>query len=250
MKVIVLGSGTTVPSALRSAPGYSLQRNGQEFLIDCGSGALVQLERAGRSYRTIDGVFVTHTHPDHIGDLIRLIHALKFTPGFQREKALRLFGPEGFLAFFEAHVVPLVGKPGRFPIQVAEVDATFELSGMGVRTVPTVHSAILNSVSYRFEDGHRSVVFSGDCDYDRGIVELSRDTDLLVLDCSFPDALKVPGHLSASECGNVAKEANVKRLLLSHLYPVAREQDARLEQCRSVFSGDVRLAEDLMELEV
>jgi ribonuclease BN (tRNA processing enzyme) len=250
MRVIVLGSGTTVPSSLRSAPGYYLECNGQEFLIDCGSGALVQLARAGRSYRTIDGVFVTHTHPDHIGDLIRLIHALKFTPGFQREQALRLFGPAGFPAFFETHVVPLVGKPGHFSVEVTEVEATFELSGMGVRTAPTVHAASLNSVSYRFEDGHRSVVFSGDCDYDRGIVELSRDTDLLVLDCSFPDALKMRGHLSASECGKVAKQANVKRLLLSHLYPVPRDQDQRLEQCRSIFDGDVRLAEDLMEIEV
>ena len=68
MQLIVLGSGTTVPSALRNAAGYYLAVHNQEFLIDCGSGVLVQLERTGKSYRTLDAVFITHTHPDHIGD--------------------------------------------------------------------------------------------------------------------------------------------------------------------------------------
>ena len=58
------------------------------------------------------------------------------------------------------------------------------------------------------------------------------------------------GHLCASECGKVASEAKVKRLLLSHFYPVPKDQDKRLEQCRSAFDGPVQLAQDLMKIEI
>jgi ribonuclease BN (tRNA processing enzyme) len=250
MKLIILGSGTTVPSLSRNAAGYYIQIASQECLIDCGSGVLVQLERVGKSYQTLDKVFITHTHPDHIGDLIRLIQALKFTPGFQRKKTLTLFGPKGFPAFFANHVVPLVGKPGQFSIEVNEVDEALEFTGFRVLTSPTVHSEALNSVAYRFEEKGKSTVLSGDCDYDDGIIRLAHAADLMVIDCSFPDALKVKGHLAASECGQVARKANVKQLILSHLYPVPPAEDKRLAECRAVFSGPVRLAEDFLVIEI
>ena len=250
MKLIILGSGTTVPSLSRDAAGYYLQIASQECLIDCGSGVLVQLERVGKSYQTLDKIFITHTHPDHIGDLIRLIQALKFTPGFQRKKALTLYGPTGFAAFFANHVTPLVGNPGPFSIEVNEVEGVLEFSGFRVLTTPTVHSESLNSVAYRFEENDRSAVLSGDCDYDDGMIRLAHGADLLVIDCSFPDAWKVKGHLAASECGQVARQANVKQLVLSHLYPVPPAEDKRLAECRAAFSGPVRLAEDCLVIEI
>jgi ribonuclease BN (tRNA processing enzyme) len=112
----------------------------------------------------------------------------------------------------------------------------------------TVHSE--NSIAYRFEDGEKSIVISGDCDYDEGIVELSKDADLLIIDCSFPDAMKAPGHLTPKECGLVAKKAKVKKLILSHLYPTSFPDAERLEECKVVFDGDVLLAEDLMEVNI
>jgi ribonuclease BN (tRNA processing enzyme) len=246
VNLIVLGSGTGVPSLTRNAPGYYVRALDQDILVDCGSGTLLQLERAGSSYRTIDAVFLTHTHPDHIGDLIPLIHALKVTPGFRREKPLPIFGPAGFLEFYTKYISPVVTRPKHFSVEVREVDSEFDFAGVRCLTSPTVHSNRLNSIAYRLEDGDKALVLSGDCDYDTGIVELSRQADLLVLDCSCPDALKFPGHLSATECGRVGTEAGVKRLLLSHLYPVVGAEDTRLDECRSVFPGDVQLAEDLM----
>jgi ribonuclease BN (tRNA processing enzyme) len=227
-----------------------LEAAGQELLIDCGSGTLLQLARAGKSYRSVDAVLVTHTHPDHIGDLMALIHALKVTPGFRREKPLRFFGPPGFLAFYERSVAPVARKPKNFDVQVTEVGAVFDLSGLRISTTPTVHSNYLNSVAYRFEMAGKSLVVSGDCDYDAGIIQHARDADVLVLDCSFPDALKVTGHLSAGQCGQVAAMANVHRLVLSHLYPVVVDQDSRIVEARAVFKGNIRLAEDLMNIEL
>jgi len=250
MKLIVLGSGTGVPSVARNAPGYYLEVQGGQFLVDCGSGTLLQLERAGKSYKDIDAVFFTHTHPDHIGDLIPLIHGLKVTPGFRREKDLTLFGPPGFEFFFNHYIVTVASLPKHFRIVVNEVQKAFDFCAIHCQSVATVHSEKLNSVAYRFEAEGKSLVLSGDCDYDQGIIRHSHDADLLVLDCSTPDALKFPGHCSSGECGMIATLAGVKRLLLTHLYPVVGAEDSRLQEAQAGFAGEVSLAEDLMQVEL
>ena len=250
MKIIILGSGTGVPSLLRNSPGYYLKSFDTELLVDCGSGTLLQLERSGRSFKALDAVFFTHTHPDHIGDLIPLIHALKVTPGFHREKPLSLFGPPGFKDFFNNNIVTVASLPRHFSVEATEIGEVFDFCKLHCLTTPTVHSNTLHSVAYRFEAQGRAVVFSGDCDYDPGIIQHTKQADLLIVDCSFPDALKYAGHCSASECGQIATQASVKQLVLTHLYPVVGVEDTRLEECREVFKGSVRLAEDLMEFDV
>ncbi len=250
MRITILGSGTGVPSIDRNAPAYLLETTDRRCLVDCGSGTLRQLLRAGVSYKSVDALFFTHTHPDHIGDLIGLIHALKATPGFRREQPLHLFGPTGFPAFYQQCIAPVATPPKHFEVRVAEAAVHFDFLGTDVHSAATVHSDQVPSVAYRFEQGGRSAVFSGDCDYDEAVIRLARGADVLVVDCSFPDMLKVAGHLSATECGRVAAGAEVKSMILSHLYPVPADLDTRLDEARSGFGGPVRLAEDLMIIDL
>jgi len=248
MRLTILGSGTGVPSLGRGSPAYLLETLQSTNLVDIGGGALRQLERTGVSYRNVDAVFVTHAHPDHIGDLIALIHALKATPGFTREAPLSLFGPPGFREFYEQRIASVATPPTHFEIRVREADERFEFSDLRIETTPTVHSDQLHSIAYRFEQD-KTIVFSGDADYDGRLIDLASGADILVLDCSFPDQLKWNGHLCASECGLIAAQANVKQLILSHLYPVPEDQDLRLQQARSSFAGEVHQAADFMVLE-
>ncbi len=62
--------------------------------------------------------------------------------------------------------------------------------------------------------------------------------------------MKVAGHLTPSECGRIAKEAHVKNLILSHIYPGDYTATDLLNECKSVFDGDVVVAEDLMEFDI
>lgn len=248
MKVTVLGSGTCVPSLTRNAPGYHMEADNCSVLIDCGSGTLYQLERAKKSYKDIDAVFITHRHPDHFADLMPLIHALLATPDFKRTKDLAIVAPGGFNAYYEKAVAPILGKPKDFFIDLIEIEDKLEFGPFNVFTEKTAHSP--DSIAYRFEHGNRSIVFTGDADFDQSLIEFSIETDLLIADCSFPDHEKVKGHLTPKECGLVAKKAGVKRLLLSHLYPSKIPDNERLKQCREVFAGNVSIAEDLMEIDL
>lgn len=248
MKLIVLGSGTCVPSAERNAPGYYLEIGDKHILVDCGSGTGRQIARAGRSIKNIDCVFISHTHPDHVADLLPILHALISTPGYVREKELHIFGPDGMNYFYYRCVSPMLREPEGFRIRVHEIEGTTDMEDFQVSTVKTIHS--FNSIAYRISRGSKSVVLTGDCALDEGIVALSRGTDLLVVDCSFPDGLKVEGHLTPRECGMLAKNAGAKKVILSHIYPTDFPDEVRIDECRAVYDGEVVLAKDLMEIDI
>lgn len=246
MKLIILGSGTCVPSLKRGAPANYLEAENRQILIDCGSGTLLQLEKSGKSYKDIDAIFVTHTHPDHVAGIMPMIHALLATPLFKREKELLLIGPKGFKKFYEQCIASVMGKPRTFSMQIIEIEDKMDYPPFHVLTAGTVHSE--NSIAYRFEHEGKSVVITGDADYDQGIVKLSRNCDLLIADCSFVESMKAGNHMTPRECGLVAREAGVKKLLLSHLHTLPFPDSDRLKECRQVFHGNVTLAEDLLEI--
>jgi ribonuclease BN (tRNA processing enzyme) len=245
MKVIILGSGTCVPSLKRSAPAYYIEAEGVRVLVDCGSGALLQLEKAGQSYRDIDSVFITHSHPDHFSDLMPLVQALLATPGFRRRKDLTIFGTGRFLAYFGQALAAVLGQVKSYPLVLEEIQPAQTCGPFHISTAKTAHSS--DSIAYRFERHGKSVVFTGDADYDQSLNEFAKGADLLITDCSFPEAQKVPGHMSARECGMTAHHAVVAKLVLSHIYPSRTPDRDRIAESSAVFSGDIVLAEDLME---
>ena len=219
----------------------------RQIMIDCGSGAILQLQRAGKSYKDVDAVFITHTHPDHISGLVPLIHALLATPLFTRQKELMIAGPVGLKAFYLNCIESIMPAAGRF-VKVVEMKDYFDYQTLKVISARTVHSE--NSTAFRFQSGNRSVVVTGDADFDTGLIELSRDCDMLIADCSFPESMKVKGHMTPAECGLIAKEAGVKKLILSHIHSLPVPDDVRVEECRRVYGGEIVLAEDLMEFNI
>jgi ribonuclease BN (tRNA processing enzyme) len=247
LTVTVLGSGTGIPSVDRCGPGYLLEAHRLVALVDCGPGVVRQLARAGRSLAALDAVFITHVHPDHVSDLVPLLHALILSRG-ARTRPLDLFGPPGFAEFVAQRVISVSGEPKGFELRVDEVDQELYYRDCAITTAPTVHVPDLASIAYRFEADARSVVFSGDSDTCHELEALASGADLLILDCSYPDELKAEGHLSSSECGRLAASAGARTVLLSHIYPTDVAATARVDECRAQFDGEVILAEDLLEL--
>ncbi|MDD3156263.1 MAG: MBL fold metallo-hydrolase [Candidatus Pacebacteria bacterium] len=73
MKLTIIGSGTCVPTVKRGSPANYLQIGKKKILVDCGPGTVRQIVNAKIDYRTIDMVFLTHFHNDHVSDLVALI---------------------------------------------------------------------------------------------------------------------------------------------------------------------------------
>ncbi len=250
MELIILGSGVAVIQARRGPSGYILRNQDELYLLDGGSGALRQAAEVGISYREIDKIFYTHLHPDHTIDLVPFLFATKHTPGFIRTAPLEIYGPLGFTEFYQRFTE-------LFSRRMLEAEYQITVIELGARHVPfpnwqlrserMLHSH--NAIGYRFESGGKIFVYSGDTDYCDGIIQLANHADVLLLECSFPDRLKVKGHLTPSESGKIAAAAGVKKLILTHFYPPCDEEDM-ISPCRKFFDGEIVLAEDLMKIKI
>ena len=96
MELIVIGSGTGVPSLRRGSPCLALKAAGRLLVLDLGAGSLRSLLRYGLDFSAIDVLALTHLHPDHVGDLIPFLFATRYSLGYTRAGTLPPFGRPGF----------------------------------------------------------------------------------------------------------------------------------------------------------
>ena len=247
MKITILGSGTAVPSLIRNSAGVLIQSEGFNYLVDFGYGNLRQLLNLGLTYHDIDRVYFTHNHPDHMCDLIIFLFSSRYHLD-PRTKDLTLIGGPRFKQFFKK-VTEAFGhwlKPTTYKIDIIEIDEeTKEWDCVSVQTLKTKH--IEMSRGYRFTDSKgKTMAISGDTDYCESMTKLGDQVDLMILECSFPDDMKSGGHLTPTLAGKMGHKANCKKLCLTHFYPPCELESVR-QACRQEFSGELFLAEDLME---
>ncbi len=100
----------------------------------------------------------------------------------------------------------------------------------------------------------RKVVYTGDTRPTERTIEIARDADVLIHDASFSEELKdwavESGHSTAREAAEVAKAANVKKLILTHISTrYSKDATQLLNEAREVFEN-VMIAEDFMSFEV
>ncbi|BBO83751.1 arylsulfatase [Desulfosarcina ovata subsp. sediminis] len=251
-QITILGSGTGVPSLARNSCSFLLRTGGVNLLFDCGAGVMKRLLEAGASIFDIHYIFLSHFHPDHIGELAAFLFALKYpAPAAQRQR-LTIVAGLGFRAFFErlknvyGHWITL--PPDLFDVVELDTQAEdhYPSSAFSVTSMPVAHRP--ESLAYRIVDARgKALVYSGDTDDCHDLVSIAADADLMICESAFPDGHKVAGHLTPSLAGKIAHTAGVKRLVLTHFYPACETVDIE-NQCRSAYSGPIVLARDLMTL--
>ena len=248
MKLTILGSGTCVPYHRRGSSSYALQLSKSTILLDCGNGATWKLGKVGINYLDIDHIFITHFHPDHTSDLIPFLFATRYSYGSRREKQLQLWGPPGFISFFSALKEAYSDWIVPQELIVNDIDKNeLQLEDFVLTSAHTLHTE--NSLAYRIDSEGKSLVYSGDTDYSESLVKLAENADILLIECSMPDELKVEGHLTPTEVSRVANESGARKIILTHLYPVCDERDF-LVRTRNQVDVDVVVAEDFLEIVV
>jgi ribonuclease BN (tRNA processing enzyme) len=249
-QLVVIGSGTGVPSLRRGSPGLVFVSDSSTVLIDSGSGTLRRMLEVGITYRDIDFLLYTHIHPDHVSDLVPILFASKYGDA-PRQKDLICLGGPGFKRYFNklkrTYGSWIESKAYRLSIKEG-TSRPLRFRHMKILSKPMAH--ISESVGFRIElKSGKSIAVSGDTDYCENLIDLASGVDLLILECSFPDEMRVEGHLTPALAGRIASESRCKKLLLTHLYPICDQFDI-LQACRRVFQGEVILGEDLMRIDL
>ena len=99
----------------------------------------------------------------------------------------------------------------------------------------------------------RKVVYSGDTRPTKDVVALSSDADALIHDSTYDDSLMNKameyGHSTAGQAAEVAKQAKVKLLILTHISNRYKDDQILLEQARKIFPNTI-IARDFAEVPV
>ena len=254
ISVTILGSGTCVPSLKRSSCSVLMETDGKKLLFDCGAGTMRRLLEVGTKIFDISFIFFSHLHPDHTGELVPFLFGTKYPDIERRQKPITIIAGKGFAGFYDrlkiAYGEWIELKPGL--LNVVEMDNkgkdSLDFGDFIVESIPVEHTD--ESIAYRITGLRgKSVVYSGDTDFSDNLVALAKNADLLICESALPDELKVAGHLTPSLAGEIATQANVGKLVLTHFYPECDQVDIE-NQCRKTWSGPLILAEDLMKIEL
>ena len=252
--VTILGSGTCVPSLKRSSCSVLLQIGRAKLLFDSGPGTMRRLLEAGITIFDLNYIFYSHFHPDHTAELVPLLFATKYPESHRRQTPLTIVAGRGFEDFFSG----LKTVYGQWIEPASGLLETMELSNHSldshrfqdfmVESAPVEHNE--ESIAYRITGaGGYSVVYSGDTEYSENLITLAKKADLLICESALPDDKGVKGHLTPSLAGEIATQAEVTKLMLTHFYPACDQVDIE-QECRKTYSGVLLLAEDLMQIKV
>jgi len=270
--------GTRGPELLagdtQASTGYLIWLdNKARVIVDEGPGSLQRFKQSKANINDVDVMLFTHFHVDHSADFPAYIKGAFFS---DRDKDLHVLGPTGtkFVASAEQFVERAIGsKNGLYPYLGSYNDSktpssyniktknipwsysdlsikqVYNDNGIKIQAVPTHHGPF-PSLAYRVELAGCAISFSGDMSGRLGAMpNLAKGSDILVAhNAVAEDVTGVPRnlHMTPSYIGRLAKEAQVKRLLLTHLMKRSLAvKDQTLKIIKKSYHGKIVFPKDL-----
>ena len=257
MKLTIIGCTGSFPGPGSPASCYLVTAHDGErpwrILLDLGSGALGVLQRYA-DIKDLDGIFVSHLHPDHCMDLCGLHVAIHWDPaGWGRDRML-VWGPAATAdRIATAYGLPL--DPGmhedydfrcwtpREPVRIGP----FTITPYPVRHPIEEAYALRVEATEPLADGSMRtsvLAYSGDTDTCDELVESAREADMFLCEAAFEEGRDdaIDGvHLTGKRAGQMATEAGARRLLLTHI-PVWTDINTVVDEAKEVYDGSIAVA--------
>lgn len=298
MKVTILGSGAALPDPDRCHSSILVTLdNGQHYLLDCGHGATRQMVRANVNPADVKRVLLTHLHHDHTCELPFFVISswmlntvgppLIVGPAGTARLVGHLFEGGAFDVDYRARVHYPARKANAEAMRptvreyltegVIHEDEHVRISAI---EVDHIEPEIARCYGFRLEAEGKIFVYSGDTRPCPSLPRLVLDADLLIHECTFPEAfiehrrksgVGTFAHTSPLELGRIAQQGGVKQLVATHighvnsLSPVLKraagkhlpvelmgpdQLDDMIRDIKRSYGGPVRIAHDLMRIDI
>jgi ribonuclease Z len=249
-KLIVLGSSNAIPTRDHENTHLALLSQNQTVLIDCVSNPILRLEQAGIDPLKITDIILTHFHPDHVSGVPLLLMNLWL---MGRLVPLNIYGLDFTLERVKTmmNLYSWSDWPDFYPINFCsvaldEMASVFESDDLRVTSTPVRHFVPNIGLRIEFKDTGKSVVYSCDTEPCAEVERLAQGADVLLHEA----AGLFPGHSSAAQAGEVARQAEVGALYLIHYPTGSYASGDPVAEAKTRFPGNVQLATDFLEIDL
>jgi ribonuclease BN (tRNA processing enzyme) len=264
MRLTVLGKSPSWQDAGGACSGYLIQEGDTSVLVDCGNGVFAKL-RQHIDYVDVDAVVISHLHADHILDLVPYSYALTYAPRQQPVPVDRWPGTD-CPACPTLHVPPgakelfrrVVGAWGNedlvekaFDLREYDPSQEIEIGPVRITFQPVPHFTETFAICIESTGGGGKLVFGADSRPTEDLIEFARGCDLFLVEATLPrpERSGERGHLTPREAGEHAREAGVKRVVITHFSDELG--DAWMEgEAAAGFGGAVEVAREGAVFEV
>ncbi len=248
-KVVILGSSNAVPDAEHENTHMAIVGKERSILIDCVSNPILRLRQAGVDFDEVSDLILTHFHPDHVSGVPSLLMNLWL---LGRKRPITIHGlshtldrMENLMDFYEWQKWPAFFPVTFHRMPEQEMNLVLATTEFRIYSSPVRH--FIPTIGLRVEFPETGMVMAYSCDTQpcAEVVRLAAGADVLIHEATGA----FTGHSSATQAGEIARQAEVGRLYLIH-YPTGGTNHQTLTtEAENAYGGPVALAKDFMQLE-
>ena len=208
MKIITLGTGNAFTSNGRDNASVLLDGT-FKVLFDCSPQTISSLRKLNLAPNQIDYIFISHLHGDHSGGLPFFLLNLKH----RESGTVTVSGPSGLEKQIHTVYKEYFGDVDinkYFKFQHPDSKYPFDLEYM------EGNHSILDFI-YKIEFDNKKIVYTGDT-RPIDLSKFAKNADYLIHEAGElnPDLAHESAHTPPIQAAEIAKEANVKNLILIH----------------------------------
>ena len=250
VKLTILGSGTFVPELNRKCTSFLLEDNGEKIVFEFGRGTIDRLLKLKVDLYEVNKIFISHMHLDHFSELLSLIHFLLFAPEKKKlNSPYKIYGPKGIKKILN-QIIGVLYPKGIKNIDRIEIndlaEETINVGKFKIKSFKVKHSKTHLCLGYQILKDNKKICYSGDTRDCENLREACKNSDLAIMESTLE--FKSEGHLSGEEVGKIAKERQIKKLVIAHVADTYLHKVKK--DIRKNYKGKLRIAKDLMRVEI
>lgn len=235
--MIILPLGTVSPYCKenKNCPGFLFCDGKNKILLDCGSG-ICSLLKFPEDLRNLI-IVISHLHKDHYSDLSSIGYAsfVYKNLGIIKDK-IKVYIPND-IRTKDFEYLTNFGEENYFEVISYDSNSLINHGNVKLSFIQNPHPVLTYSI--KLNNSKHSIVYSSDTGYKgNSLVSFAKNADLLICESTFlkNQTKKSDNHLYAYEAALIAKEANVKQLMLTHFWPEI-EKEEYVKEANQIFSN-------------